>query len=295
MKGIKSNPGTGIFQPLLLMLILLLCASFLPAGFGPFDGYLTASAKAPGVTFEREDESGGRFYTVKDSSYRLYINDQEDLLVDEEEEELLTEMLPIASYGNAAFMTTQIGSASYEKAAGDIYHSLFGNNSSGTIFLIDMNHRQLIIYSDGAIYKVITKRYANTITDNVYGMARKGEYYDCAKEVFSEMTTLLGGQHIAQPMKHITNAMLALILSTFILYFLTRRMSRLREAKSSEILAGIGSVCHFSNGASTFVSREKVYNPHTSSDDSSFRGGGGGGGGGFSGGGGGGGGGSHGF
>lgn len=291
MKGIKSNLGTEIVQSGLLMLLFLLYASFLPAGAGLFEGYLLVSAKAPGVTFEREDESGGRFYTVKDSSYRLYINDQEDLLDDEEEEELLTEMLPIASsYGNAAFMTAQIGSAYYEKATGDIYHSLFGN-SSGTIFLIDMNHRQLIIYSDGTIYRVITKRYANTITDNVYGLAKDGEYYDCAKEVFSEMTTLLGGQHIAQPMKHITNAMLALILSTFILYYLTRRMSRLRAARSSEILEKIGAVCHFTNGASTYVSSEKVYNPHTSSDGDSSSGGGGGG---FSGGGGGGGG-SHGF
>lgn len=286
--------GSGRTSVLGLSLALMLffsmaaiSAAFLPAYADEVTDD-TPSESDYGLTLENEYEDGGRSYLVEGTNYRIYINDQEDLLTDSDEEALLIDMLPVTDYGNVAFMTTKIASSSYEEATGDIYHSLFGNGADGAIFLIDMNHRQLIIYSDGAVYKVIKKNYANTITDNVYKLAKSEDYYECAKEVYWEMYTLLSGSKIAQPMRHITNAMLALILSTLILYFITRHVSRQRAAKEAEILSIIGADVQFENGCSTFANRSKVYNPHTSSD--SGGGGGFGGGGGSSGGGG-----SHGF
>lgn len=273
----------------------VLCCLFFPGeltGFpalGRDDSYITPAvyAASENITLEEGEETGERTYGVENSHYQIYFNDEEDLLSPEEETKLLDIMIPITEYGNAAFMTTRIDSSYYEEATGDIYHDLFGSDS-GTIFLIDMNNRQLIIFSDGDIYRTVTKRYANTITDNVYKMAKRGDYYGCAKEVYSEIYTLLSGSKIAQPMRHITNAMLALILSTMILYLITRRISGQRAAHSAEILAAIGATGHFANGRSTFSSRKKVYNPHTSDGGSGGGGSGGGGGGG-------GGGGSHGF
>lgn len=250
------------------------------------------------LILEGGSEGGERLYRVEGSSYKIYMNDDEDLLSPSEEEELLSYMLPVTEYGHAAFMTTQIGSSDYEGATKDFYHSLFSSDS-GVIFLIDMNHRQLVIISDGEIYKVLKKGYANTITDNVYRMARKGDYAGCAEEAFYEIYALLSGDKIAQPMRHITNALLAITLAALILYFITRQVSKQREAGTSEILSTIGAVVHFSNGASTFTRRSKVYNPPSDSDGGGIRGGGfSGGGGGFGGGFGGGssgGGGSHGF
>ena len=233
------------------------------------------------------EEDTERTYTIDGSDYVVYINDEEDLLSPEEEESLLEIMKPITEYGNAAFMTGRISSSSYVSATGDVYHNLFGTES-GTIFMIDMNHRQLIIFSDGAVYKIITKNYADTITDNIYRMARDGNYYDCAREAFTEIYTLLSGYRIAQPMRHITNAMLAVILSALILYFVARRSARQRSAQSDEVLSVLGASALFSAGGLDFSSQKKVYNPH--SDNDSRGGGGGGGGGGSSGGGG-----SHGF
>ena len=242
------------------------------------------------LTLESGSEDGERLYAVEGSDYKIYMNDEQDLLSSSEEKELLDYMLPITDYGNVAFMTTEIASNDYEGATGDIYHNLFGNES-GVIFLIDMNHRQLVIFSDGAVYKVITKSYANTITDNVYRLAGKGDYFGCACEAFYEIGSLLIGNKIAQPMRHITNALLAITLSALILYFITRQVSKQRSAETSEILSAIGATVNFSHGKSTYTRRNKVYNPHTSSDSDSRGGGfGGGGGGGSSGGGG-----SHGF
>ena len=243
------------------------------------------------LTLISGQEGSERTYRSEGTDFMVYINDEEDLLSADEEKDLLEYMVPITDYGHAAFMTTsQIDSSDYEAATRDIYHQIFGKDS-GVIFLIDMNHRKLIIQSDGEVYRTITKSYADTITDNVYRMAGDGDYYGCASEAYTEMYTLLVGRKIAQPMRHITNAMLAVILSTVILYFISRRISKQRAAKSQEILSALGATIHFSGGQSQFSRRKKDYNPSSSSDS------GGGGGGGFSGGGGGssGGGGSHGF
>lgn len=266
---------------LISVLFLTLFSSSLPVAAEGNTGQLSLISGSDG---------GERTYAVEDSAYKIYMNDEQNLLTPSEEEELLDYMLPITEYGNVAFMTTLIGSSNYEGATRDIYHNLFGSDS-GIIFLIDMNHRQLVIFSDGDVYKVITKSYANTITDNVYRLARKGDYSGCAEEVFAEVYTLLIGDKIAQPMRHITNALLAITLSTLILYYISRRISKQRAAQTSEILTTIGAQVHFSNGTNTHTKRDKVYNPHTSdSDGGRGFGGGGGGGGGFSGGGG-----SHGF
>lgn len=249
-------------------------------------GQIAVSAASSGLTLETGEEGSERTYKTAGSDYRIYFNDEEDLLSESEEEDLLSVMEPITSYGNVAFMTTRIDRSDYEGATGDILHQLFGSASS-TIFLIDMNHRQLIIFSDGDIYHIITKSYANTITDNVYKMAKKGNYYDCAREVYTEINTLLSGNKIAQPMRHITNAMLSVILSAFILYFISRKISRQQAAESSDIMSVIGASCSFAGDKPVFTRKSKVYNPHTSDSGGSGGGGGGGAGGG--------GGGSHGF
>lgn len=45
----------------------------------------------------------------------------------------------------------------------------------GTVFAIDMDNRNIWIHSDGAVYQVVTKGYADTVTDNVYRYASRGD------------------------------------------------------------------------------------------------------------------------
>lgn len=240
---------------------------------------LLASDLSPARELVNTDEEGGSYYQLTDTEYELYFRDGENLLSDEEEEDLLDAMMPVAEYGSAAFVTGQIEQSDYMEGAKDLMHSLFPESPSCLIFMIDMNHRQLIIFSDGDINKTITKNYANSITDNVYRMARDGDYHGCAVEVFRQIHTLLSGGKIAQPMKHITNAMLAFILSALLLYFFSRINSLKIKASSGEILAIIGAASAFSNAKTTYNHRSKSYNPRSRSSGGGSSGGGGGGGG----------------
>lgn len=210
------------------------------------------------------DEQGGRTYLVKGSEYTLYIRDEEDLLTEEEEDRLLRKMKPVTQFGHAVFVTGQIPEDDYMKETEGIYHALFNQGESGIIFMIDMSHRQLIIFSDGDVYRTINKQYAITITDNVYSEARRGDYYGCASKAFSQIATKLRGGKIAEPMKHITNAMLALILSTLILYFISRWNTSKRAAKSEEILALIGATSAFAHGKASYNHKSRSYNPRKS-------------------------------
>ena len=64
-----------------------------------------------------------------------------------------------------------------------------------------------------------TGSYANTITDNIYRYASKEEYYNCAYNAYDHALTLLKGGMISQPMKYISNALIALV-SALLLNFM---------------------------------------------------------------------------
>lgn len=216
--------------------------------------------------------------------YQVYISDDADLLTDSEEMELYTYMEPITKYGNVAFKTIDSNRYSTATYADNYYHQLFGT-ASGTLFIIDMDNREIYIFSDGAIYKRITKSYANTITDNVYKLATNGDYLACATKTFTQINTLLDGGHIAQPMKFITNGLLALILAFIINFIIIKAKAQKAKTTNNELLRSIFSKCEVYNANQVFTHQTKVYDPPSSSGGSG--GGGGGGGGGHSGGGGG--------
>ena len=225
-------------------------------------------------------------YENPDTSYVVSIEDEADLLSDEEESRLSAQMEAITAYGNVAFVSLDTNYTSTDSYAREHYRQLFGSDS-GTLFVIDMDNRNIWIHSNGAIYRTITKSYADTITDNVYTYASAQDYYGCASEAYTQMTTLLAGRRIAQPMKYISNALLALIIALLINYFVVRAFSRSKKPSENELLNNIYTQYAVSNPQSTFVRQSKVYDPPSSSGGGSSGGGGGGSSGGSSGGGGG--------
>lgn len=160
-------------------------------------------------------------YSVKDlkadGGYRLYFDDGEDLLTDQEEKMLKEEMKQILKYGNVGFVSVSQyqDTGTYAKK---LYKELFGSES-GFLFIIDMGRRNIWIYCNGAIYRVINKPYANTITDNVYRYASRGEYYSCAYHVYEQALILLEGGKISQPMKYISNLLIALVSALLINFY----------------------------------------------------------------------------
>ena len=222
-------------------------------------------------------------FTNEDNGYDVYIEDDAELLMNYQEEKLLEIMKDITKYGGVALKTVDENPEySTESLAKKFYREKFGT-SSGVVFVIDMDNRYLYIFSDGEIYKTITKSYAEIITDNVYEYASDKEYYECCEKAFSQMLALLEGRKIAQPMKYISNFLIATLLALIINYFIVMAVSKANKPSDEKLLQYMNHSLQVSNLAVEFSHQTRVYSPQ----ESSSGGGGGGGGGGSSGGGGG--------
>ena len=211
------------------------------------------------------------------TKYRAFINDEADLLSDIEESKLLDKMKDLLSYGHIGIITINQNSSSTENFARNYYHQNLGVES-GTIFVIDMDNRNVYIFSDGENYKTITSGKAYIITDNIYQYATYEDYYKCASVALDQIQSLLEGKKIAEPMRHISNFVLALTTAFFINFYIVRKVSKIKQATDKEILKncdikfGVGEI------SAIKVGEHRVYNPPSSSSGGSSGGGGGGGG-----------------
>ena len=176
----------------------------------------TSGYKEPEET-NNEAEVPDPVYSKSMGAYGIYIVDTQELLTDSEKMQLTEYMTPITDHGNAIFVTANSYDA--ENTAISWYRK-FSGTDSGVIFLIDMGCREIYIFSDGEINKKIGKTYALGITDNVYRYATDGKYFECAKEAFSEIYTVLSAGNLLVPMKYINNFFLAFAFSLFFMYLL---------------------------------------------------------------------------
>ena len=223
-------------------------------------------------------------YTNEDNGHEVYIEDDAELLTEHQETKLLENMKDITKYGGVALKTVNKNPEySTENLARNFYREKFGT-LSGVVFVIDMDKRYIYIFSDGEIYKTITRSYAEIITDNVYEYASDEEYYECCEKAFSQILALLEGRKIAQPMKYISNFLIATLLALIINYFIVMAVSKANKPDDEKLLKYMNHSLRVSNMAIEFSHQTRVYSPQESS---SGGGGGGGGGGGSSGGGGG--------
>ena len=220
-------------------------------------------------------------WTNPDTGYFALIEDDADLLETTEEMDLLDDMKKITEYSSVAFHSTDNNSQTVEYYAEDYLHHVIGYGA-GVVFVIDMDNRKVCVYSDGPSYGKITTAKADTITDNVYRYASNSDYYGCASEAFDEIYMVLGDQRIAQPMKYIGNALLALLAALFINYRLVIALSKAKKQDNDLMATQAFKRLNATPPKAVKTHTTKVYNPPSSSSG----GGGGGGGGGHSGGGG---------
>lgn len=202
-------------------------------------------------------------YINQDTEYRAVLEDDAMLLSKEEQQELMELLKEITAYGNVAFKTIDDNDRGTESFARLYYQGQFGTDS-GTVFLIDMDNRTIWIHSDGAVYKVITASYANTITDNVYRYASRGDYAGCAMEAYGQMLTLLQGYKIAQPMKYISNGLLAVILALLLNYGLVSFYARLKKPDRKELMGSVNMHFRYTQPAAVYTHESRTYNPVSS-------------------------------
>ena len=219
------------------------------------------------------------------NNHTLVIEDDALLLTQEEKEKLKTKMEPLTKYGHIVFKSISINpKGSTANFANDYYYSKFGNES-GTVFLIDMDNRIIYIVSAGENYKYITKRKAEIITDNIYKYASRKEYYECAEKAYEQMGIVLEGGKIAEPMRHASNIVIAIVIAFFVNYFIVAKASKLKKATENEVLKNCDIEFTAGDVSGAKTGSHSVYSPPSSSSGGGHSSGGGGGG--FSGGGGG--------
>lgn len=233
-------------------------------------------------------------YTNPETGYSVYIEDGADLIRPQEEALLLEDMKPVTQYCSVLFFSTNKNEYyNTQKLAQEKTYEYYQYNGRGTSFIIDMDKRNIWIYSRGGVENEITKSYADTITDNTYTYASGADYYRCAAVAFEQMYKVLDGQRIAMPMKYTSNVLLAVIFGFFISFVCVLISMRSSKPSNADIINSTNHKLIISNPQTVLTSTTKRYSPRSSGG-----GGGGGGGGGHSGGGGGhggGGGGGHGF
>lgn len=232
--------------------------------------------------------SASALYQDDETGYVVIIEDDAELLTPAEEAELALVMKQVTPYGNVALKTIPSNDYTTYSYAYDYYEYTFGS-TSGTLLLIDMDNREICIHSSGYNYRVITNNYGDTITDNVYRYASSGDYFTCCRKAFEQVSSLLTGNRIAQPMKYICNALLSVILALLFTYFLVRQSAASNRVSKQARFSNVKTNFSIANQTAVKIKTEKVYSAprsHSSGHSRGGRSGGGRSGGGHSGGGG---------
>ena len=155
-------------------------------------------------------------YVNPDTNYSAIIVDNAYLLSDYEENSLLEYMTKLTSFGDTVFYTDSQTLSAVATQDAEIKLNKVTTAESACVFSIDMNARQLAIFSQGTMYNYIGSSYANSITDNVSSYATKGKYYECAVSAFKQMYDVSSGGRISEPMKFVSFAVLSLMLGLII-------------------------------------------------------------------------------
>ena len=218
------------------------------------------------------------FRTHEDTGYTAFIDDSADFLTESQEQELMKKMADITEYSNVILVTTTSHHySSTDSFAWDYYREIFGSKQSGIIFVIDRCLNKIYLVSVAGAEKKISTGRCLTITDNTYkyATAKKGyDYYACCSKTFDQVLTLYKGGRIAQPMKYITNTLLAIILAMLLNFILAMMLSKSKKASLKDILSGVFHSENINNPNVIFIRQDKRYSPPSSSSGGNHSGGG---------------------
>ena len=238
---------------------------------------------ASGSSYSVETNEEGYILVKNDESgYEILVDDAADLLTYDEEKQLVDDMKDCSEHGFILFVSTDENNFySVDDYAEDYYRARIPDEN-GVMLLIDMDKRKICVYSEGSLQNVITPSKANIITDNIYTYASDGDYYTTASRGFEQIATTLNGGAIAQPMKYVSNACLAILISLIINYFFARSVSKKVKPSNYQIMDSIISSFAFDNPAARHTNTSRTYSPRSSSSSGGGGRSGGGGGGGHS-------------
>ena len=231
---------------------------------------VTSGSQVSVTTTKPKLPNGGLEYSNPDTGFRAVVIDELGLMTSAEQEQLLEDMKAITKYGNAAFWSTDTYTSQEVEQARLKRRELFGL-TSGTIFVVNMGVRKISLQNYGYIESLLPSSYANTITNNVRNYATRKDYYGCASRAFSQVLTLMEGNRIAQPMKYMSNASIALMLGLMIMLLqVFRHASSFTRPNVRTLIAAsaAGALSVFALNA-VVTGSERKYSPPSSSSGSS--------------------------
>lgn len=235
---------------------------------GILAGAVVAAFALPVIGAEAAvSDTASKSYTNPETDYSAFIFDGADYLTAAEEVNLLEDMKGITAYTNAIYVTDENNvhyTMSYSENLAEQYaHSLFGEYDNVIVYVCDNENDY--IYSQGKVQKTITSSKAYSITDNIYTYSMDEKYYKAAHEAFRECERLLQGKAIAEPMKYICNAFIALFLGFIICYLYVSKKSSLKYANYDDIVEGAICYAECSGTSVNFVNTTRTYSPRSSS------------------------------
>ena len=213
----------------------------------------------------------------EETGYVYVLDDSADFLTDSQENSLQKQLYDLTAYCNVAFVTTtEHSKSSTEDFAADYFDDVFGPHANGTIFVIDRCLNEIYLYSDGQAHKIITNSRARSITDNTYTYARDKDYYTCAYKVFAQIETLMQGKRIAEPMRYLCSALLAIVAALFLNLFFALWSSRSHKADRRQVMTGLYAQMQIHNPRTQFIRQTRTYSPVSSGSSGGGHSGGGG-------------------
>ena len=221
------------------------------------------------------EQQNDALYTNPDTGYQVLIIDELSLLTESEQAKLAEDMMPLTAYGHAVFWTTDVYAYDAIEQARIKRKELYYFDSAA-IFAINMGSRKITIQTYGDIRNTITDSKARSITDNVSHYATSKDYYSCSAEAFKEMSKVLAGEYISEPMKITSYAVIAAMLGVILalLIAFSKRNNPLRREYERASIMTAGSVV--SGPISAYEQkRETIHVSSGSSGGSSGCGGGG--------------------
>lgn len=157
-------------------------------------------------------------YTRPGTGYKAIILDEADLLTEEEEQALFAQLKELTAYGNFAFWSCRKASdMNAVRTNTDTMHdTLFGPGENGAVLTADMKYRIIYLETEGYTGKIIPKSKTEIITNNVRSYMQTEDYNGAVVNAFGQVLALMKGDRIAQPMKYLSNAAIALMIGLFV-------------------------------------------------------------------------------
>ena len=143
------------------------------------------------------------------------MDDRVHLLTNEHQDMIVEKYSAISEYLSAAFVTTNNNPDSAGEYAKKYAIEHYGN-APAVVFLYDVGNRDIFLYVNGSAKSIITKTDATVIINRIKKYVPRYQSYYCTDDCFDYILTKCRSHHLVGSVKHITNAMIAVLIGILI-------------------------------------------------------------------------------